>query len=125
MTSFFLQSVLTGIGQLGSQLFHFVDALSNGLKVRQHSTEPALVDEEHVGADSFFLKDFSGLPLGSDKQDGLACGDGIADEGIGLLHPSQCLLKVDDVDAVAFSEEELLHLWVPSIRLVPEMDTRF
>ncbi len=73
----------------------------------------------------FFLKDLSGLPLGPDKQDRLAGGDGVADEGIGLFHPSQCLLKVDDVDAVAFSKEVLLHLRVPPIRLVAEMDTRF
>ena len=64
---FFLQAVLAGICQLGPQLFHFIDALANGLKVCQHPAEPALVDEEHVGAQGLFLKDFSGLPLGPDK----------------------------------------------------------
>ena len=125
MISFFFSPYWLGICQLGSQLFHFFDAFADRLKVRQHSAEPALIDEEHIGAQGFFLKNFSGLPLGSDKQDRLAGSDGVADEGIGLFHPSQCLLKVDDIDAVAFAKEELLHLRVPPIRLVSEMDTCF
>ena len=122
---FFLQAVLAGVRQLELHLLHFIDALPDGLEVREHPAEPALVDEEHVGAQGFFLKDLSGLPLGSDKQHRLAGGNGVADEGIGLLHPSQRLLKIDDVDAVAFPKEELLHLWVPPVRLVPEMDSCF
>ena len=125
MISFFFRPYWLGSASLALHLFHLIDALPDGLEVREHPAEPALVDEEHVGAQGFFLKDFSGLPFGSDKQDRLAGGDGVADEGIGLLHPSQCLLKIDDIDAVAFSKEELLHLRVPPIRLVPEMDTRF
>ena len=99
-------------------------AIIRGVEVREHPTEPALIHEEHIGAHGFLLKNFGGLPFGSDKQDRLAGGDGVADEGIGLLHASQRLLKVDDVDAVTFSKEKLLHLWVPAVRLVPEMDTR-
>ena len=125
MISFFFSPYWLGSASLASSFFILSMLLPDGLEVRQHPAEPALVDEEHVGAQGFFLKDFSGLPLGSDKQDRLAGGDGVADEGIGLFHPSQCLLKIDDVDAVAFAEEELLHLRVPPIRLVPEMDTRF
>lgn len=125
MISFFLQSVLAGIREFGLQLLHLIDALPDRLEVREHSAEPTLVDEEHVGAQGFFLKDLGGLPFCPDKQDRLAGGNSVADEGIGLLHPSQCLLKVDDVDAVTFAKEELLHLWVPPIRLVSEMDTRF
>jgi hypothetical protein len=35
------------------------------------------------------------------------------------------LAQVDDVDPVARVEDELLHLWVPTLRLVSEMNTRF
>jgi hypothetical protein len=34
------------------------------------------------------------------------------------------LVEVDDVDAGAFTEDEPLHLWIPSPGLMPEMDAR-
>ena len=122
---FFRQTVLAGIGEHAFQLLHLVDAAPDGLEVRQHAAEPALIHVKHVGAQGFFLEDFRRLPLGSDKQDRLPGGDGVADEGIGLFHPCECLLQIDDVDAVAFAKEELLHLRVPPVRLVAEMDTSF
>ena len=42
-----------------------------------------------------------------------------------LLDALERLLQVDDVDAVALHEDELLHLRVPAPRLMPEVDTRF
>jgi hypothetical protein len=45
------------------------------------------------------------------------------DEGVGGLDALQRLLEVDDVDAVALTEDEPLHLRVPAAGLVPEVDT--
>jgi hypothetical protein len=65
------------------------------------------------------------LALGTDEQDGVTGRHGVASEGIGLLHALDRLLKVDNVDAVAFPEQEPLHLGVPTIRLVSEVDAGF
>jgi hypothetical protein len=35
------------------------------------------------------------------------------------------LLQIDDIDAVALAEEELLHLWIPAVRLVAKVHTGF
>jgi hypothetical protein len=35
------------------------------------------------------------------------------------------LVEVDDVDSVALSENELLHLWIPTTSLVSEMNASF
>jgi hypothetical protein len=65
------------------------------------------------------------LALGTDEQDGVTGRHGVAREGIGLFHAFDGLLKVDNVDAVSFPEQESLHLGVPTIRLVSEVDARF
>jgi hypothetical protein len=70
-----------------------------------------------------FLRDrFLGLLLGAHEQDRAAERDGVAHEGVGLLDACDRLLEVDDVDAVALSEDESLHLGVPTTRLVAEMN---
>jgi hypothetical protein len=39
-----------------------------------------------------------------------------------FLEQTERLLQVDDVDAVAFAENVLLHLGIPALRLVSEVD---
>ena len=73
----------------------------------------------------FRSEDFRCLPLGADKEDGFTGCDGVPDEGIGLFHPRERLLQVDDVDAVAFTKEELLHLRIPAVRLVSKVHASF
>ena len=48
-------------------------------------------------------------------------GDGSLDEVIGLIDHVERLEQVDDVDAVALGEDELLHLRVPTTGLVAEV----
>ena len=52
----------------------------------------------------------------------LAVGGQVADELLGLAEQLDRLAQVDDVDAVALAEDELLHLRVPALRLVAEVD---
>ena len=47
--------------------------------------------------------------------------DGSLDEVIGLIDHVERLEQVDDVDAVALGEDELLHLRVPTTGLVAEV----
>ena len=63
-----------------------------------------------------------GLLLGADEQDRAAVGDEVADERVGGLDPRQRLVQIDDVDAVALTEDESLHLRVPAPGLVAEVD---
>ena len=73
----------------------------------------------------FFFKDVCGLPLGADKEDRFARSHGIPDEGIGLLHPREGLLQIDDVDTIALAEEKFLHLRIPAVGLVSEVHSGF
>jgi hypothetical protein len=43
---------------------------------------------------------------------------------LGSNEPVQGLPEVDDVDAVAFTEDEVPHLRIPTASLMSEMDTR-
>ena len=50
-------------------------------------------------------------------------GDGLLDELVRVVDLRERLLDVDDVDAVALSEDETTHLRVPTPGLVTEMDS--
>ncbi len=52
-------------------------------------------------------------------------GREVRDELGGLLEHLQGLLQVDDVNAVALAEDVLLHLGVPALGLMPEVNSRF
>jgi len=119
----FLQSVLAGSASLAPSFF-ILSMLFGWSESSSASRRASVIDEENWRAR--LLLEGSQRPAAWFRQTGpIGRRRRCRGRGIGLLHPSQFLLKIDDVDAVAFSEEELLHLWVPPIRLVPEMDTRF
>ncbi len=121
---FFLQAHPdAAVGERGFHLLQLVEAPLDGLEVGEHAAQPALVDEELVGALGFLFQDFRGLALGADKQYRFAAGHGIADEGISLFQAFHGLLQIDDVNAVPLAENESLHLRVPAIGLVTEVDT--
>ena len=51
--------------------------------------------------------------------------DHAANEKQGLVQHWHCLLKVEDVDAVAFAKDEGRHQRVPAARGVSEVDASF
>ena len=104
------------------KLFHPLDALGDSLEVGEHATEPALVDIGLADAGSLFCNSFLCLLLRADKENGSAVRNGGLDEFVGPVNVGQRLLQVDDVDAVAFGEDETLHLRVPTAGLVTEVD---
>src|SRR3989338_2117891 len=70
---------------------------------------------------SFFFGRLLGLLLGADEQDG-AVGREPFDELIGLFDQRDRLVQVDDMDAVAGGINVALHLGIPALALVAEMD---
>jgi hypothetical protein len=65
------------------------------------------------------------LALGAHKQHNLAVGGQILHELRRLFEHLQRLLQIDDVNPVALAEDVFLHLGIPALRLMPEVNTRF
>ena len=89
------------------------------------SAQPALVHVEHLAAVGFFGDGFLRLALGADKQDRLALRGHFHYITGGVLEELQGLLQVDDVDTVTFAKDVFLHLWIPALGLVPEVNAGF
>jgi hypothetical protein len=111
-----------------SHLLHLLQALDgllDGLEVREHSTQPAVVDERHRAAHGFLADDLARLALRADEQQVAAVGRELAREFERFLVHRKRALEVDDVDLVAMAENERRHLRVPIAGLMPEMDPGF
>src|SRR6185503_1864843 len=65
-----------------------------------------------------------GLALGADEQDGLALGGERGRKLFRLTEQLRRLRQVDDVDPVPLAEDVGLHLRVPALGLVSEVDAR-
>src|SRR5262245_36462825 len=102
-------------------LLEAADRLSDRLEVRERPAQPPLIDVEHSAAAGLFEHRVLGLLLGADEEHVATAGGRVANEAIGLAELLEGLLEIDDVDAVALSEDVLLHLRVPALGLVAEM----
>jgi hypothetical protein len=81
-----------------------------------------VVHEIHPGALRLFGDRVLGLALGPDEQDRPSVGRQVVHELFRLLEQPGGLGEVDDVDPVPLAEDVLLHLRVPALRLVAEMN---
>ena len=106
-------------------LEHLVDALAHRFEVGEHAAEPTLIHVGHPALVGVALDRVLGLLLGAHEQDVAATGDEITDEPVGRLNSTKRLLKVDDVDTGALTEDETLHLGVPTTGLVAEVCSGF
>ena len=106
-------------------LIETVHAGADGAEVGQHAAQPAVVDVEHVAALRLGGDGFLSLLLGAHEQNALAGHGQVAHEVVGFVGLAHGLLQVDDVDAVALSEDVLSHLGVPAAGLVTEVHARF
>src|SRR5918995_1190773 len=104
------------------ELTQLRDARVDRLEVRERPAQPAVVDVRHATALGLVLDRLLGLLLGADEQDRAAALDGAPDEPVRGVDPLEGLLQIDDVDAVALTEDETAHLRVPTARLVAEVD---
>src|SRR5512132_2765190 len=96
----------------------------DGLEVREHSAEPAGVDERHADPGSLLLDGLLGLFLGAHEEHRAAPTANVLEEVVGLVQGVECLLEVDYVDAGALPEDESAHLGIPPPGLMAEVDAR-
>ncbi len=106
------------------ELLELVDARPDDAEVRQEPAEPALVDVARLALRGVVADDVLGLLLRADEEDHLAVLGHAPEVVQGLLEVLDRLLQVDDVDAVPLAEDVFLHLRVPALGLVPEVNAR-
>jgi len=106
------------------ELLQASNLLPDRLEVGQHTAEPALRDVEAVRPLGLLLEDVAKLVLRADEEETVASHDHLASRALRILEAVQRLAEVDDVDPVAFGEDELAHLRVPPAGLVSEVDAR-
>jgi hypothetical protein len=82
-----------------------------------------VIHEVGAAALGLFRNRFLGLALGTDKQHGTAVARNLTHETAGFAEHLQSLLQIDNVNAVALSEDVFLHLGIPTTRLVTEVNT--
>ena len=114
----------TGV-DLALELAQLRDARVHRLEVGEHAAEPAEVHVRHAARGGLTLDRLLRLLLRADEQHAAALGDVLAHEPVRGVDAVEGLVQVDDVDPVALSEDESLHLRVPTPGLVPEMDASF
>ena len=107
------------------QFFQTVDTGLDGAEIGEHAAEPAFVDIELIAAGSFFLHGILSLLLGTYEENGFAFSCYITDESICFFYFLHGLLQIDDVDTVAFGENEPSHLRVPATGLMTKMNACF
>ena len=123
----FLLRILSS-GAFFKHLFQFFQTCNTGLdcaEVGQHAAEPAFIDIELVAACSFFLYRVLSLFLCSYEENRFALCCNIANESISFFNFLYSLLQVDNVDSVAFCEDESCHLRIPTTGLMTKMNACF
>ena len=113
------------LGQLFFKLVQALDRIGDGLPVRQHAAQPAVIDVMLAAALGGVLHDIAGLPLGADEQDAPAAGHHPAHRRQRLVQQGNGLFQVDDVHAVAHAEDVGRHLRIPAPGGVSEVDASF
>ena len=123
---FFLDQFVEIAGRLPLFEFeHIVNARADRAKVGERAAEPALGDVRHPAAQRFGLHRFLRLAFRADEENHPALRGGIARKVVRFLQFAHRLLEVNDVNAVAFGEDERAHLGIPAPRAVSKVDAGF
>jgi len=96
----------------------------DGREVRQHPSKPPLVDIGHIRPLRLCLDGFLGLFLRADKENFLPLSNRTAYKFIRDIEIFHGLLQVYDVNAVSCPEYIGLHLGVPFVGLMTEVNPR-
>ena len=97
----------------------------DGAEIGEHAAEPAFIDIEHIAAQRFFLNGILSLLLRAYEEDRLAACRDFTQESVCFFNFLYSLLQVNDVDAVAFGENEPRHFRIPAAGLMTEMNACF
>ena len=115
---------LSAVGLCGGlQLAHALHGRPKGLGVGKRSAEPAFGHVELPGVLRDALHEFGDLLLGRHEKQLLTCEDNALHERRRLIEQFNGLLQVDDVDSAALVEDVPLHLRVPALGLVAEVQS--
>ena len=121
--AFFLTDAIEAAGiDEGFQLLEPFDRFLDGTEIREHSAQPTAVHIGHAAALCFSRDHFFRRTLGSHKQYGAPVGGHAAQKIARVAVQRKRLLEIDDMNLVAFAEDERCHLRIPIARLVAEMN---
>src|SRR5215213_3138395 len=105
-----------------SKVLEVLDARQNGLEVSKHTADVALRHERLPAPQGLFCQRNLGLLLGPDEEDlAVRLGDA-AHEVQRPPQKGQRLVQIDDVNPGPLGEDVALHLGVPALGLMPEVD---
>ena len=90
-------------------------------EVREESAEPPFGDEHRSGTFRLRADNLRQLRFGTHEENVVATHDDVAGQLLSDFDLPQGLLQIDDVNPVAFGENEPAHLGIPPSRLVSEM----
>src|SRR6202035_1673102 len=107
----------------GLQQLQTLDGFLQRGPVGQRATQPAVVHEKCAAALGLFGGRFLGLALGAHKKNVSALRGKFANEAARFAEHFQRLLQIDNVNAVAFPEDVLLHFRIPASCLVTEVNS--
>ncbi len=108
--------------QFSLKLFHVAQPVADRDEIRQRSPKPTAIDIVLPGALGFAFNDVLRLLLGADKENLATSGRRVDDKVMRSREEGNSLLQIDDMNAVALGENVRLHLRVPALRLMPEMN---
>ena len=105
-------------------IFQSANALADGGEIRQGAAEPALINVELAASQRRFLDRFLRLFFAPYKQDLPTAAHNLLKKLRRTLELSHCFVQINDINLIALLKDERLHLRVPTLGLVSEMDTR-
>ncbi len=103
------------------QAFQFIDALTNGVPVGEHTAQPAGSHIGHATTRGFGLDGILGLALGTYEKNGSPISDHITHNTIGRIQRLDGLLQINDVDVITFRKNVRFHLRVPLVGAMPKV----
>src|SRR5262249_36950475 len=116
------ESVESAVGAHLLDVFHPLDRFLNRLEVCKQASQPALIDVVLTAAFRFFFDGILCLPFCSYEHEAGAVHSFLSYKLDRFFEQPLGFLKVNDVNAVAFAEDVLLHLRIPTPDLVSKMD---
>src|SRR5207237_7636815 len=116
--------VVPPVGGVRLEVGQAPEAALDGREIGEEAAEPPLIDVVHPTARRLCRDHVLSLPLGPDEEDRPALGCEVRHELLGIPEQLDRLVQVENVDAVPFAKDVLLHLRVPPFRLVAEVNAR-
>ncbi len=124
-TFFFGQSLKFTLLPHALKTIQFINPLAHGIPVCQHAAQPTDGDVRHPTAFCFILDSFNSLSFSPHEQYRPAICNILTDQVIRTIHCLYSLLKINNMDPIAFCKNIWFHLGVPTMCPVTKMDAAF